>query len=211
MARSPPAREGDVTLLDRVAIGTLAIALAVMGLAVWLALGPMVPAQPTSDPFSAFGSVSAAPSSVPSGTLVVDVEGGVLRPGIVELPTGSRVADAIRVAGGYSRDVDLVAAAVSVNLAAFVSDGQQIFVPVLGSAGPLGSPGSDGSGGSSLVNLNTATPEALDALPGVGPVTVQKIVAARTEQRFASLAELVTRKVLTSSQLEKVRDLVTVG
>jgi len=200
-----------MTLLDRVAIGTLAAALAVMGLGVWLALGPVLPAEPTAAPFDPFGSVSAAPSSAPPGTVVVDVEGGVLRPGIVELPSGSRVADAIRVAGGYSRDADLVAAAAGVNLAAFVGDGQQIFVPMLGASGPESSVGTDGGGGPRLVDLNTATPEALDALPGVGPVTVQKIVAARTEQRFRSLDELVTRKVMTSSQLEKVRDLVTLG
>lgn len=200
-----------MTLVDRLAIGTLAVALAVLGLGVWLALGPMLPVEPAADLFDPFASVSAVPSSGPAGTLVVDVEGGVLRPGIVELPGGSRVADAIRAAGGYSRDADLVAAAAGVNLAAFVGDGQQIFVPVLGGAGPEISPGTDRGGGSGLVNLNTAAPEALDALPGIGPVTVQKIVAARTEERFRSLDELVTRKVLTSSQLEKVRDLVTVG
>ncbi|MDH4334538.1 MAG: helix-hairpin-helix domain-containing protein [Chloroflexota bacterium] len=200
-----------MTLVDRLAIGTLAAALAVMGLGVWLAIGPVLPAEPATDLFDPFGSVSAAPSTGPPGTLVVDVEGGVLRPGVVELPSGSRIADAIRVAGGYSRDADLAAAAAAVNLAALVTDGQQIFVPVLGGSGPGASASTDGGAGSGLVNLNTASPEALDALPGVGPVTVQKIVAARTEQRFRSLDELVTRKVMTSSQLEKVRDLVTLG
>jgi len=63
------------------------------------------------------------------------------------------------------------------------------------------------SGG--LVNLNSAGPVALDALPGIGPVTVQKIVAARTEQPFASLEELVSRKVMTNAQLDKIRALVT--
>jgi len=61
------------------------------------------------------------------------------------------------------------------------------------------------------VDLNQATPEELDALPGIGPVTVQKIVAARQERPFSSLDEAVERKVLSSSQLDKIRDLVTVG
>src|SRR3989304_9113190 len=100
-----------MTLLGRVAIGTLAAALAVMGLGVWLALGPVLPAEPTVAPFDPFGSASAAPSSAPPGTVVVDVEGGVLRPGIVELPGGSRVADAIRVAGGHPRGGGPAAAA----------------------------------------------------------------------------------------------------
>jgi competence protein ComEA len=68
--------------------------------------------------------------------------------------------------------------------------------------------GSDGAGGG-LVNLNTASPEALEALPGIGPVTVQKIVAARQERPFATLDELLERGVMHSGQLEDIRDLVT--
>jgi len=138
----------------------------------------------------------------------VDVEGAVLRPGVFELPAGSRVADAVEAAGGYGPHADLAAAALQVNLAAVLRDGQQIVVPAVGVAtGEV----SGGSGAGGLVNLNSASPEALDALPGIGPVTVQKIVAARVEQPFASLEEMVTRKVLTTSQVDKIRDLVTVS
>src|SRR5206468_2492506 len=97
----------------------------------------------------------------------------VLRPGVIELPAGSRVADALDAAGGYSPQADLAAAAGQVNLAATLRDGQQIVVPAVGAA----SSGGGGTGGG-LVNLNTATAEELDALPGIGPVTVDKIVAA---------------------------------
>ncbi len=65
-------------------------------------------------------------------------------------------------------------------------------------------------GGSGLVNLNTASTDALDALPGIGPATIEKIVAARTQQPFRTLDELVERKVLTASQLAAIRDQVTV-
>jgi DNA uptake protein and related DNA-binding proteins len=140
--------------------------------------------------------------------VVVDVEGGVLRPGLVRLDAGARVADAIAAAGGYSPAADLLAAAAQINLAAILRDGQQVLVPMLGAS----TGGGGGSGaGNGLVDLNHASPEELDALPGIGPVTVQKIVAARTEQPFGTLDELVQRKVLTSAQLEKIRDLVTVS
>jgi competence protein ComEA len=138
----------------------------------------------------------------------VDVEGAVLHPGIIELPAGSRVADAVEAAGGYSPQADLAAAAAQVNLAASLRDGQQIVVPMIGASSGGGSGGGAGGG---LVDLNTASPEELDALPGIGPVTVQKIVAARAEQPFGSLDELVTRKVLTNAQVDKIRDLVTLG
>jgi len=77
-------------------------------------------------------------------------------------------------------------------------------------AGTGGSGGSPGASPGGPVNLNQASPEQLDALPGIGPVTVQKIVAERQEKPFQTLDELVERKVLTSSQLAKIRDLVIV-
>jgi competence protein ComEA len=149
---------------------------------------------------------SAAPSAgEPGDELVVDVEGGVNEPGLHRLPAGSRVADALAAAGGYAPSADLAAAAQSLNLAAELVDGQQVLVPVIGAA-PVGG-GGDGGG---LVNLNRATQSELEALPGIGPVTAEKIITARETQPFASLDELVTRDVLTARQLEQIAGLVTV-
>jgi competence protein ComEA len=165
---------------------------------------------PAADPFAS--PVPVASASVGPVELLVDVQGAVARPGLVRLPPGSRVADAIAAAGGYTKETDLLAAAGLINLAATLSDGAQVFVPIRGVAAG-GSGGSGGGaaagGGDGLVNLNTATPEELEALPGIGPVTVQKIVAARQERPFASLEELVERDVMHSGQLEDIRDLVT--
>jgi competence protein ComEA len=153
----------------------------------------------------------AVGSAAPSGTLVVDVEGAVRRPGIVRLPAGARVADALRAAGGYAPTADVAAAGAQLNLAAPLVDGAQVVVPRLGAPTSGGSaPGGAGSAGG-LVDLNHATPEQLDTLPGIGPVTVQKIVAARTQRPFASLDETVERGVLNKGQLDKIRSLATVG
>ena len=152
-----------MTIGDRIAIAALTTALMAVGLGAWLFIsaGAIVPApEELVDPF---GAASASPPEVASERLVVDVEGAVLRPGIIELPPGSRVADAIEAAGGYSPQADLAAAAAQVNLAATLRDGQQIVVPLIGaSAGG----GSGGAGAGGLVNLNSASPEELDALPG---------------------------------------------
>ncbi len=107
---------------------------------------------------------------------------------------------------GTPRSADLVAAAQTLNLAAELVDGQQIWVPIVGAEPP----GGGGGGGDGLLNLNRATQAELEALPGIGPVTAEKILAARDEQPFATLDELVTRDVLTARQLEQIADLVTV-
>jgi competence protein ComEA len=207
-----------VLLRDKFVIAGAGGSLVLLAVAGWLLLAPIAAlptAGPTQDPAANEdgGSSAAQASADPSeraAVLVIDLEGGVAEPGIQQLPDGSRVADAIVAAGGYSPDADVAAAARQLNLAAPLSDGQQIYIPRIGDVPGTG--GSGGSGGASggLVNLNQATPEELDALPGIGPVTVQKIVAARQEQPFRSLDELVERKVLTASQLAKVRDQVTV-
>lgn len=208
-----------MTTRDQLLLGAGGVALLAAAVAGWL----LIAAPAAVDPLAAsspavFLSKTVEPSAEKSaglGPLVIDVEGGVQRPGIVQLPDGSRVADAIKAAGGYAKSADLGAAAAKLNLAAALKDGQQVYVPVAGSAagggGDGGDGGSAGSAGGGLVNLNQATPEELDALPGIGPVTVQKIVAARQERPFATLEEMVERKVLTNAQLDKIRDLVTLG
>jgi competence protein ComEA len=156
----------------------------------------------------AAGTQTAADAASPE-MLVVEVAGAVAHPGVYELPIGSRVADAIQVAGGYSADVDPRAAEAQLNLAAKLQDAQLIRVPRRGD--PEASGGTGGLATAGLLNLNTATAEQLDSLPGVGPVTAQKIIAARQEKPFASVDELVTRKIVTASTLAKFRSLVTVG
>jgi competence protein ComEA len=201
-----------MVLGDRIAIGALGSAVVALALAVWLVLAPATGVAGSGglvDPLAALPSESAAPGA--GDTLVVDVEGGVGHPGIVQLPDGSRVADAIAAAGGYSPLADLAAAAAQINLASALRDGQQVLVPLHGSGGGSGGGGGGSGGTGGLVDLNSASAEALDALPGIGPVTVQKIIAARADQPFSTLEELVERKVMTSSQLEGIRDLVTVG
>lgn len=160
---------------------------------------------------------SNALSSAPAGgALVVDVQGAILRPGVIELASGSRVGDAIAAAGGYGPRVDAERAGRELNLAAELHDGDRIVVPSRDDPAPGTGAQASGSGGGSggaagrLVDLNTASASELDALPGVGPVTAQKIIDARAEKPFASVDELRERKIVGPSTFEKLRDLVTV-
>ena len=113
----------------------------------------------------------------------------------------------------------LAAASTGINLAQPLADGAQIRVPRVGeevattgsSPGPAASGGTGSGAGGGMVNLNTATPEELEALPGIGPVTVQKIVAARQEQPFASLEDAVERGVINRGQLEDIQAVATAG
>ena len=117
--------------------------------------------------------------------LVVDVVGAVRRPGLVRLPDGARVADAVAAAGGLAHG----AGRSGVNFAAPVADGQQVVVPVHGAAAAAA--GGGGAATSGPVSLSSATAEQLDTLPGIGPVTAQKIVAYRQQHgAFHSVEEL---------------------
>lgn len=211
---------------DRALLAAGGGALVLMAAAAWMLISPPFEgASPplASDPFAAAGgpAASASPASAPPATVVVDVQGGVAEPGVRELPVGSRVADAIAAAGGYATDADLVAAASTINLAEPLLDGGQVRVPRIGESATAGGgegPGAGartggGAAGASggLVNLNTASPEELEALPGIGQVTVQKIVAARQERPFASLDDAVQRGVIHRGQLEDIQGLATAG
>jgi competence protein ComEA len=148
-----------------------------------------------------------AARAAPAATVVVDVEGAVRRPGLVHLAPGSRVADAVGRAGGPTAHADRAA----VNLAAPVSDGQQVLVPRRGAAAAgSGSTGGEAAGaGGGPVSLSSATPEQLDTLPGVGPVTAEKIVQYRTQHgAFHSVDELDAIPGIGPARLADLQGLV---
>lgn len=140
--------------------------------------------------------------------LVVHVVGAVRRPGLYRLPYGARVADAVARAGGPTRKADLAL----VNLAAPLADGTQVVVPrrappVAGSGSAAGGDGP--TAGQGPVHLNTATLEQLDALPGIGPVTAQKILDYRQQNgAFSSVDELDAIDGIGPVRLERLRALV---
>jgi competence protein ComEA len=171
----------------------------------------VAPVPSPSVPASSLSSVPPAPAPSPPPTptpasVVVHVVGLVVRPGLVTLPAGSRVADAVDAAGGVTRP----RAADSVNLARVVVDGEQIAVGV-----PATQPGPTSAAGApaanALVDLNTADLAALDALPGVGPVLAGRILAWRESNgRFGSIDELGEVSGIGDAILGQLRPLVRV-
>lgn len=134
--------------------------------------------------------------------VVVHVVGAVRRPGLYRFPSRARVADAVARAGGATRRADLSL----VNLAAPLADGTQVVVPLKASAGGA-SAGGSASTPAGPVHLNVATLEQLDALPGVGPVTAQKILDYRQEHgAFSSLDELDAIPGIGPARIEQLRE-----
>jgi competence protein ComEA len=138
--------------------------------------------------------------------MVVDVAGAVRHAGLVRLPSGSRVADAIARAGGLARGADRD----GVNLAAPVSDGQQVLVPSrVAGGGAAGLASSGAAAPAGPISLSAATPEQLDTLPGVGPVTAQKIVQYRTEHgAFHAVDELDAIPGIGPARIAQLKGLV---
>jgi competence protein ComEA len=179
--------------------------------ALLLFAGSKLLARPSSD--AALAPPAAPPAetaTAPATQLVVDIVGAVRRPGLYRLEQGARVADAVARAGGATRRANLSL----INLAAPLADGQQVVVPGRGSAaaGSLpAAPGTAGATGISAgpVHLNTATLEQLDSLPGVGPVTAQKILDYRQKHgSFTSVDALDAVPGIGPARMEQLKDLV---
>jgi competence protein ComEA len=168
---------------------------------------------PSDDP----GSAPATTGAGDGAEVVVHVAGAVTTPGVQHLPAGARVVDAVEAAGGAAPDADQS----RINLAAPLEDGQQVYVPRLGelgggagAAGPGGGSGGGAAGGAgdeAVVNLNTATVDQLDALPGIGPAIAQAVVDYRDRNGpFASVDQLLEVRGIGEAKLEDLRERVTV-
>jgi len=194
---------------QRTAVAVLAL-VAVLGAgAVWARAAPQLGA-PLDGPATATAAQTlprATQGPAATGRVAVHVAGRVRRPGLVRLAAGSRVLDAVRAAGGTTPGADLDA----VNLARKLVDGEQVRIPARGqavAAPPAGVPGAQAAG---PLDLNTATAEQLDTLPGVGEVTAGRIVAYRSAHPFTSVDELLEVPGIGQRRFEQLKDLVTVG
>lgn len=197
----------DMNRLGLLGLSAAAVfVLAVVGFTVWADEPSAEPAPnlPVSTLQAMPPAAPPAPSAPPE-RVVVSVVGRVERPGLVTLAPGARVAEALDAAGGPLPDTD----ATGLNLARKLADGEQLYVAVPAPPGAAEEP--RGSGGNPVddgkVDLNTATKEQLDALPGVGTVTAERILQWRSGHgRFTSVDQLREVGGIGDSKLSKLRD-----
>jgi competence protein ComEA len=220
----PPDRRGSRVRAVLAGAGRQRVAVALLALAALIGAG-LVWARATPRLAGTTGQDTVAPpdqtlpraapdtsaTAAASGQVAVHVAGRVRRPGLVRLPAGSRVHDAIRAAGGATSGADLNA----VNLARKLTDGEQIQVPAPGDPAPPPDPatpaGSPGTTPSAPLDLNTATLEQLDTLPGVGEVTANRIITYRSAHPFTTVDELLEVPGIGQRRFDQLKDLVTVS
>jgi competence protein ComEA len=200
------------------------LVLLAVGVAVAVAAGalafhghPVVEPAPPAARVLAAQATAETTTPAPGRTIVVAVAGRVRRPGLVTLPEGARVADAVRAAGGPAHGAD----PGLLNLARRLADGELVVVGVPSTGGaatactgclpaPGGGTAMAGAQPAGPVSLNSATPDELDTLPGVGPVTAARIVAWRESHGpFASVDQLRDVPGIGPSRLAQIRPLVT--
>lgn len=134
----------------------------------------------------------------PSENITVDISGAVEHPGVYRLSAGARVEDAVASAGGLATDAQREWIQRYLNRAAKLTDGQKIYIPREGEPAKVQE--------STGININTASQAELEALPGIGPVTAKKIMAARP---YEKIEELTERKVISAAVFAKIKDQIT--
>ncbi|EKD64597.1 MAG: hypothetical protein ACD_50C00338G0002 [uncultured bacterium] len=158
----------------------------------------------SSDSDSEQGSLNA---------IVVDVAGSVLKPGVYRLDANSRVSDSLIAAGGLSENADRDWVAKNLNMAAKLIDGAKVYIPRVGEAvmgitsSTVNTSAAESIGGNSQININNASEDMLDSLPGVGPVTAEKIINGRP---YSSIDELLSKKIVGSKVFGEIKEKITV-
>jgi competence protein ComEA len=136
------------------------------------------------------------------------VTGAVSHPGVVQLDAGARVEDAVRAAGGCLRDADLE----RINMAALLFDGQHLQVPAIGEELPATAVEGMPSGPPLKVNINTATAQELDTLPGIGETTAARIIEYRRQNGFfAAIEDIMNVSGIGEAKFNAIQELITVG
>lgn len=172
--------------------------------------------QASDDP--QFQNLSPSSDSVAQVTIApkhitIDVEGAVEKPGVYKISTDARIQDALIAAGGLAQDADRHQISQNLNMASPLTDGAKLYIPAVGeqmvTSGSTSSNSSGSVQGASTgpVNINQASEEQLDALPGIGPVTAQKIISNRP---YAITQDLLNKKVVGAGEFAKIKDQVTV-
>src|SRR5579885_1122513 len=151
-------------------------------------------------------AATAISPAVKQQTLIVDVEGAVLKPGVYHLPADSRIQDALIAAGGLSAGADRHSIAKNLNLADRLSDGSKIYIPFSGETVGISTQETVLGAQTGSININTATESDLDGLPGIGAVTAAKIISQRP---YTSRDELVEKKIIGEKEFEKIKEMIT--
>lgn len=197
----------DSTLITAAAGVVLLLGAAVASLLLSVGTGSADSPEPAPPPV-----FTPAPAPTTTISMIsVHAAGAVRQPGLHRVPTGSRVADLIEIAGGVDDSIDID----RINLAAPVADGERVYLPRRGESVPVPAQSAPAPGGpgqsTGPLDLNTATQQQLEALPGIGPSTAAAILSARSVSgRFTSVEDLLDVRGIGMARLEQLRGLVVV-
>lgn len=207
------------SVIDRLAphrapviIGTVGLIFLVSGLISLLGTSHSNNTSDFSDISQVKGDASA--SAQISAQIFIDIEGAVVSPGVYNLSQSARMRDLFIAAKGLSSDADRSWVEKHINLAAKLTDSEKVYIPRLGensssiSTYTNSSFSNDSNQASGLIDINSATSNELDSLPGVGPVTAEKIISNRP---YSSIQDLLDKKVVGQSEFEKIKDKITIN
>ena len=144
--------------------------------------------------------------------LYIDISGQVIHPGVYKIPSNGRVQDVLLAAGGLTAQADTVYISKYLNLAQKLSDGQKIYIPKVGETKSTevniqSQTAQSGVPTNGKINVNTASSDSLDSLPGVGPVTANKIISGRP---YSDINDLLSKKIVSSRVFGEIKDNISV-